>query len=52
MVEDSRIEIDPPDGPGGTPRDPPIVTIRQSSGKWWALGCLVAVLAMIAIFLP
>ena len=50
MVDESRIEINPPDGPGAPPRDPPIITIRQSSGKYWALGCLLTVAAVIAIF--
>ncbi len=51
MVEDSRIEIDPPEGPNERPpQDPPVIMIRQGSGKWFALGCLLAFLAIIAIF--
>ncbi|MFN2259520.1 MAG: DUF4230 domain-containing protein [Parasphingopyxis sp.] len=50
MVEDSRVEINPPEGPREPPRDPTIVTIREGSGKWFALGCLLAFVALIAIF--
>lgn len=54
MVEDSRIEIDPPDGPQGwgpneRPNDPPVFMIRQSSGRYWALGCLLGFLAFLAV---
>lgn len=50
MVEDSRVEINPPDGPRG-PHDegPRVITIRQGSGRWFALGCLLAFVALIAI---
>lgn len=52
MVEDSRIEINPPEGPREPPHDgPTIITLRQGSGRWFALGCLLALVALIAIFL-
>ena len=51
MVEDSRIEIDPPGGPNEPPpREPPIIMIRQGSGRWFALGCLLTITALITIF--
>ncbi|MEO1168801.1 MAG: DUF4230 domain-containing protein [Pseudomonadota bacterium] len=51
MVEDSRIEIDPPGGPNEPPpREPPVIMIRQGSGKWFALGCLLAFALMVTIF--
>lgn len=51
MVEDSRVEINPPEGPREPPQGgPQIITIRSGSGKWFALGCLLFLLALIAIF--
>ena len=51
MVEDSRIEIDPPGGPNEPPpREPPVIMIRQGSAKWFALGCLLAIALIITIF--
>jgi hypothetical protein len=60
MVEDSRIEIDPPEGPNeqgpggwspnGRPGDPPLIMIRQGSGRYWAMGCLIGFLALISVF--
>ncbi|MEM8695414.1 MAG: DUF4230 domain-containing protein [Pseudomonadota bacterium] len=51
MTDDPRIEIDPPGGPNAPPpRDPPVIMIRQGSGKWFALGCLLAFVAIITIF--
>ena len=49
MVEDSRVEIDPPETPSFEQQQPPIIQIRQGSGKYWALGCLVGFLALIAV---
>lgn len=51
MVEDSRVEINPPEGPREPPPGgPTIVTLRGGSGRWFALGCLLAFVALIAIF--
>jgi hypothetical protein len=60
MVEDNRIEIDPPEGPrgegprgwgpGGPTREPPVILLREGSGKYWAFGCLIGFLALIAVF--
>ncbi|WP_255454955.1 DUF4230 domain-containing protein [Parasphingopyxis sp. CP4] len=51
MVEDSRIEIDPPGGPNEPPpREPPVIMIRQGSGRWFALGCLLTLVALVTIF--
>ncbi|WP_299321314.1 DUF4230 domain-containing protein [Parasphingopyxis sp.] len=51
MVEDSRIEIDPPGGPNEPPpREPPVIMIRQGSGKWFALGCLLSIVLIITVF--
>ncbi|RED15086.1 DUF4230 domain-containing protein [Parasphingopyxis lamellibrachiae] len=49
MVDDSRIEIDPPETPNFE-RSHPTMIIRQGSGRFWALGCLLSVVAIITIF--
>lgn len=49
MAEDPRIEIDPPESPSFE-RPQPSVIIRQGSGRYWALGCLLGFLALIAVF--
>jgi hypothetical protein len=49
MVEDSRIEIDPSETPSFE-QPPPMMIIRQGSGRFWALGCLLGFLAIIAVF--
>ena len=49
MVDDSRIEIDPPEPPNFE-RPHPTVIIRQGSGKWFALGCLLTLVALVTIF--
>lgn len=50
MVEDSRIEIDPPDTPNFGRPEQPVIMIRQGSAKWVALGCLAAMLLPLVIF--
>lgn len=51
MTDDPRIEIDPPGGPNEPPpREPPVIMIRQGSGKWFALGCLLAFALIVTVF--
>lgn len=49
MVDDSRIEIDPPETPNFE-RPHPTMIIRQGSGRFWALGCLLTLVAIVTIF--
>ncbi len=49
MTEDPRIEIDPADTPSFEQQEPRIIQLRSGSGKYWALGCLLGFLALIAV---
>lgn len=49
MVDDSRIEINPPETPNFE-RPHPTMIIRQGSGRFWALGCLLTLVAIVTIF--